>query len=112
MSAIAEHFDSIDARLEAAKQAWASERKGLEDQLLASQIELRMTREALAKAVDARDIYARSTAALLAKFGVVAQIFEDAREAAVEAGLYTKATANDTPAVADAKAAIDEAIKQ
>lgn len=114
MTLTEERFTSLDATLDAARRAWADERKALEDKLLASELELKLTKEALDKAIQARSIAERTSAKLVAQFGMVSQVFEDAKELAIEAGFYTKLedrSGDEHPGVAQAKEAIDEALR-
>ena len=105
--------DKFDARVQwktrVGKPILDSEKKTLEDQLLAAQLELKLQGKALADAIEARSRAEQMAAKLVAQFGVVVQVFDDARQLAIDSGLYTKAT-EDKPGMLEAKAAIDRAV--
>lgn len=111
MSATAEHFASIDAQLATARMAWEAEKLTLEQHVMQLEAELAIRTKLHDEAIVAKDRALRSTAKLLAQFGVVATVFDEAKQLALEAGLYTEATTEpkDPPGVAAAKSLIDTA---
>lgn len=92
MSATAEKFASIDTQLAAARAAWEEDRTTLEKRIHELEVELALTKGALDKAGGARDEAFRTTAKLLTQFGIVATVFAEAKQVAMEAGLYTEST--------------------
>ena len=101
------HLASLDATLAAARQAWEADRKGLEDRLFALQTELKLTQDACARAETARTAAERITMKLITQFGMVAGVFAEARDIALQCG-YTEPEKPDPTEAA--KAAIDRAL--
>lgn len=90
MTDAADHFSSLDATLAAAKAAWDKDRGALLQRIRELETELSLTKAALDKAGTARDEAFRQTAKLLTQFGVVATVFDEAKQTAIAAGLYTE----------------------
>lgn len=94
------HFSSLDATLAAAKAAWDKDRGALLQRIRELETELSLTKSALDKAAVARDEAFRQTAKLLTQFGVVATVFDEAKQTAIAAGLYTEQNSRSERAAA------------
>lgn len=79
MSALDNHLMSLDETIRAVRNEYEGQIQRLKDQLTAANIENRLRAEAQAEAVAARASAERVTAALLAKFGLVSKVFEEAK---------------------------------
>lgn len=90
MTALNEHLASLDSTLLAAKTAWEAEKKQLEDRIFALETELSLRTTLHDKAVEARSNAEKMAAKLVAQFGMVAQVFDDAKQLAINAGLYSQ----------------------
>ena len=97
MSATAEHFASIDIQLANARASWQEDRKVLERQILELETQLRLTEEAMVRACSARDLAVRTSLKLLTQFGIVATVFDEAKEVAIAAGLYHETSNGEAP---------------
>lgn len=90
----ADHFASADRMIATARAAWEEEKKGLELHIAGLQVELELNQKDRDRACEARDNALKTTAKLLTQFGIVSQVFEDAKKLAMEAGLYTSTEAS------------------
>lgn len=95
MSTTADHLASLDATLAAAKAAWEGEKKVLQEQILKLETELALRTRFHDDAIAAKEQALRTTAKLLTQFGVVSSVFEEAKQLAIDAGLYTKQTTEE-----------------
>lgn len=111
MSEAAEHFASIDRQLADARAAWQDERAALEKRILELQTELAIRTSLHERCEDRTRTALQTTAKLLAQFGVVSAVFEEARQLAIASGLYEDRDKPDSPGVEAAKAAIDRATR-
>lgn len=79
-----DHFTSIDQQLTDMRKHFEEERKALQDQVFVAQTEAALAKEQLKTAVEARALAERRATRLLTQFGTVAQIFEEAKQVALE----------------------------
>lgn len=103
-------FSSLDAQIIAVRQEWEGEKKMLEQKIFSLETELTLTKEGLARAVEARDDSFKKLAALLVRFSIVSEVFREAHELALAAGLHTKeivanreSVSSDEPAEGESK---------
>src|SRR6478609_4255123 len=87
MTTTEEHLTSLDSALAAARNSWAEERKSLLDRIFALETELALHKNLFDRAAADRNQAERVTAKLLAQFGMVAVIFDEAKSLALSAGL-------------------------
>lgn len=83
MSAL-DHLNSIDETLNRVRQDHAHEVKTLQDQLLAAQIELQLCRGTTEREKNDRIAAERITMKLITQFGMVENIFSEAKRLALE----------------------------
>lgn len=87
-----DHFASADRLISTARAAADEERKRFEQRIFELETELRITRELREATQQTCDAALQTTTKLLTQFGIVSQVFEDAKRLAIDAGLYTKTT--------------------
>lgn len=100
-----EHLDSLDATLNAARNAWEAERKSLHDRIFALETENALIKGLHADAIRARSAAEGFSTRLLTQFAVVEHVFSEARSFALSAGVNIEEAASE--AVERAKALID-----
>lgn len=90
--AATDNLDSLDRLLQATRDQHKDEMKGVNDQLLASQLELSLTKDALAKQQERMAVAERFSVKLVTQFAMVDaaltlanKAFSDARSAALSA---------------------------
>lgn len=77
-------FKSLDETLAGIREEYEAQLKAMGDALLAAQIEATMAKDQLKQAREAQASAERVTTKLLTQFGLVAQVFEEARAIALK----------------------------
>lgn len=85
-------FKTIDETLADIRATHEAEMRACTDRTLAAEVEAALLKEQLDKCNEARAVAERVTTKLLTQFGVVAQVFEDARRMALQLEPPTEAT--------------------
>lgn len=85
MSAL-DRFASLDETITSIRQDHAETLKACTDHLLATQLELELTKAQLTKACLDRDRYMRISTKLITQFAVVENVFSEAKALALAAG--------------------------
>lgn len=89
MSATAEHFASLDSRVAEIRAAWDAERTALQHRIMELETELTIRTKLHEDAIQGKDEAMRTTVKLLTQFGIVATVFDEAKQVAMAAGLYS-----------------------
>jgi hypothetical protein len=100
-----ELFTSVDRIVAEARAMWQGEKAILEQRILTLETELALRTSLHDRAIESKDNALKQTATLMAQFGVVAQVFDDARRMAIEAGFYSDPTTK-SPLIDEAREAV------
>lgn len=92
MTATETHLDSLDAQIATIRAAFDAEKKALTEHIMTLETELAIRTKLHDDAIRSKDAAMRTTAKLLTQFGIVATVFEEAKQLAMNAGLYTNGT--------------------
>ena len=79
-----DHFMTLDETVRAIKAEYEEKLTAMKDKLMAAEIEATMAKSGMAEARAAQAQAERITTKLLTQFGLVAKVFEEARELALK----------------------------
>lgn len=78
------HYKTLDETITAIRKDCEDQLQAMRDKLLAAEIEATMAKDGMAKAREEQAAAQRITTKLLTQFGLVAQVFDEARKIAVD----------------------------